>query len=76
VDAERAVVLEEDHPVAGAQPRGGTTVMGDLAAGDQDAHRDLRYRPGSWALARGKPAAPEDIQVVRSRDATNAAGGR
>src|SRR5205823_3235078 len=38
VHAEAAVVLEQDHPVAGAQPGGRAAVIGDLAAGDEETH--------------------------------------
>jgi predicted aconitase with swiveling domain len=43
VDAQTAVVLEQDHPVAGAEPRGGAAVVGDLAAGDEDPHGASEY---------------------------------
>ena len=38
VHAQAAVVLEQDHPVAGAEGRGRAAVVGDLAAGDEEAH--------------------------------------
>src|SRR5690242_17586 len=44
VNAEAAVVLEQDHPVAGTEARGGAAVVGDLAAGDEEAHRRTGYR--------------------------------
>ena len=48
MDAERAVVLEEDHPVAGTEPGRGPALIGDLAAGDEDPHGVHRTprRPG------------------------------
>jgi len=42
VDTQRAVVLEQDHPVAGTKPGRGATVVGDLAARDEDPHGATR----------------------------------
>jgi hypothetical protein len=63
MDPERAVLLEQDHPVAGAKARRCAAVAGDLAAGDQNRHEAPRYRGQAHPLR-----SDRDRSAVSLRD--------
>jgi hypothetical protein len=68
--AEGSVLLEQDHAIAGAEPRNGAAVVGDLAAGDQDPHRATGYR-----LSITERAGRESLRsVVRERGPARCSG--
>src|SRR6476469_9660753 len=76
--AQRAVVLEQDHAIAERKARGGTAVVGDLAAGDEHSHKAGTIPARRLVLAGDAPLAAQHggVDLARARLAAGRVGNR